>query len=104
MNTESTSGDEISGKEELAARIAEKENRKLKARRLKNKGLWYGLGMFGLVGWSVSVPTVICLGIGIWLDSRYQSRFSWTLMMLVLGIFLGCWNAWYWVSKESRES
>ncbi len=104
MNTESTSGDEMPGKGELADKIAEKENRKLKARRFKDKGLLYGLGMFGLVGWSVSIPAVICLGIGIWLDSRYQSRFSWTLMMLVLGIFLGCWNAWYWVSKESRES
>lgn len=88
----------------FADNIGKKESRKLKARRKKGKGLWYGLGMFGLVGWSVSVPTLVCLGIGIWLDSRYHSHISWTLMMLALGILLGCWNAWYWVNKESKGS
>lgn len=104
MNEERQSGNENADDNYLASEIARKENRKLRARRVKGKGLWYGLGMFGLVGWSVSVPTLICLGIGIWLDTRYHSRFSWTLMMLVLGIALGCWNAWYWVRKESRGS
>jgi ATP synthase protein I len=24
------------------------------------------------------------------------------LTFLVIGIVLGCWNAWYWVQKERR--
>ena len=75
--------------------------RKSKARREKDRGLWFGLGMFGLVGWSVAVPTLLMLALGIWIDSTYESPYSWTLMLLVFGIIMGCFNAWYWVQKES---
>lgn len=88
----------------FAKQIGKKENRKLKARRRKNRGLWYGLGMFGLVGWSVSIPALLFLALGIWIDAHYTSRYSWTLMLLILGIGIGCLNAWYWVSKESERS
>ena len=87
--------------EELAEEVAERSKRKMKARKREEKVLWYGLGMFGLIGWSVSVPTLVCLAIGIWLDSVYQTDYSWTLMLLILGISVGCINAWYWISKES---
>lgn len=87
---------------ELEQEVREKSSRKLKARRQNRKGLLYGLGMFGLVGWSVAVPTLLLLALGIWIDSRFSSPYSWTLMLLVLGIMLGCLNAWYWVSRESR--
>lgn len=86
---------------ELEREVREKSGRKLKARRQNRKGLLYGLGMFGLVGWSVAVPTLLLLALGIWIDSRFASPYSWTLMLLVLGIMLGCMNAWYWVSRES---
>lgn len=88
-------------KEELEENVRTKSKRKMNARRQKRKGLLYGLGMFGLVGWSVSIPALLMLALGIWIDSRYSSPYSWTLMLLVLGIMLGCMNAWYWVSRES---
>jgi ATP synthase protein I len=89
--------------EEFAEKIKEKSTRKIRARKEKHKGLWYGLGMFGLVGWSVSIPTLVFLVLGIWIDSTYKSPYSWTLMMLIFGIFVGCMNAWYWVKNESRS-
>jgi len=89
--------------ENLSEEIKEKSSRKLKARKQKDNALWYGLGMFGLVGWSVSIPTLLFLGLGIWIDSTHKSSYSWTLMMLVVGIILGCLNAWYWVKKESTN-
>ncbi len=88
---------------EFAEQIRKNSFRKIRARKDKNKGLWYGLGMFGLVGWSVSIPTLLLLVLGIWIDSTYKSRYSWTLMMLVFGMGVGCLNAWYWVKKESEE-
>lgn len=90
--------------ENFAERIREKSSRKIRARKEGDKGLWYGVGMFGLVGWSVAIPTLLFLLLGIWIDSTYKSRYSWTLMMLIFGIFLGCVNAWYWVKKESEGS
>ena len=82
--------------------VRKKSRRKIEVRSKDRKGLLYGLGMFGLVGWSVAVPTLSLLALGIWIDSRYDSPYSWTLMLLVLGIMIGCWNAWYWVQRESE--
>ncbi|MBD3380977.1 MAG: hypothetical protein GF404_02145 [candidate division Zixibacteria bacterium] len=90
--------------DKFGKKIGEKEQRKLKAKRDKNRsGLWFGLGMFGLVGWSVAIPTLICLAIGIWLDSKNPGSISWTLTFLVVGVILGSLNAWYWVKRESSR-
>lgn len=82
-----------------------KEARKLKARRDRNQNrrVWFGLGMFGLVGWSVAIPTLVGIAVGVWIDVRFPSRVSWTLTLLFIGIMLGCLNAWYWVQRESRR-
>jgi ATP synthase protein I len=81
-----------------------KEKRKLKAQRENQKrSVWFGLGMFGMVGWSVAVPTLLGAALGLWLDRRYPQSFSWTLTFLVLGLFLGGLIAWHWVIKEDKE-
>ena len=82
--------------------IASKSDRKLKARK-EAKNLWVGLGMFGMVGWSVAIPSLLGIGLGVWIDTHIQSKYSWTLMLLVIGVSLGCFNAWYWISKESQS-
>ena len=74
--------------------------RKLKARRNSTRGVWFGLGMSGLIGWSVTVPALMGAALGIWVDKHYPSRFSWTLMLLVIGLIIGCLNAWHWVASE----
>jgi ATP synthase protein I len=88
----------------FAEEVGKKEKRKIRARQQGDrKSIWFGLGMFGIVGWSVAIPTIIGIVIGIWIDTKWQSRFSWTLMLLFIGVILGCLNAWYWISKERRE-
>jgi ATP synthase protein I len=79
--------------------------RKLTAQRnaAQGRGVWFGLGMMGLIGWSVAVPTLLGAALGTWLDSRYTGRYSWTLMLLCIGLGLGSLNAWHWVAKENRE-
>jgi ATP synthase protein I len=82
--------------------IAAKVKRKLKAQRNVTQGVWFGLGMMGLIGWSVAVPTLLGAALGIWLDNRHPGSHSWTLMLLVMGLCLGCLNAWHWVAKEDK--
>jgi ATP synthase protein I len=82
--------------------IGLKAERKLKARMNAGDGVWLGLGMMGLIGWSVVVPTLLGAMIGIWLDRRYSGSHSWTLALLVAGLTLGCLNAWQWVAKEDK--
>jgi ATP synthase protein I len=83
--------------------VGAKAARKLKARRNSTQGVWLGLGMMGLIGWSVVVPTLLGAAIGIWLDNRHPGKHSWTLALLVAGLVIGCLNAWRWVSKEDEE-
>ena len=85
---------------EFSQKIGAKAARKLKARRNSAHGVWFGLGMMGIIGWSVSVPTLLGAALGIWLDNRNPGSHSWTLALLVAGLAVGCLNAWHWVAKE----
>ena len=87
----------------LSQEVGAKAARKLKARRNSTQGVWFGLGMMGLIGWSVVVPTLLGAALGIWLDNRHPGSYSWTLMLLVIGLVIGCVNAWHWVAKEDKE-
>jgi len=86
----------------LQREVRRKEHRKLRARKEGERCVWFGLGMFGLVGWSIAVPTVIGIMMGLYIDSHFKSRASWTLMLLFLGVVIGCVNAWYWVKRETE--
>lgn len=86
----------------LSAEIGAKAERKLKAQRSGTPGVWFGLGMTGLIGWSVVVPTLLGTAFGVWLDSKYPGVHSWTLMGLAIGILVGCLNAWHWVQTEDQ--
>ena len=86
----------------LAEQVGAKAARKLKARHNATPGVWSGLGLMGVVGWSVVVPTLLGAALGLWLDRRYPGGRSWTLALLLAGLTLGCLNAWHWVSQEDQ--
>ena len=88
--------------EDFERRLEARQKRKLRALREGDNSVWFGFGMFGLVGWAVSVPAVALTALGVWLDSVRPAPFSWTLTLLVVGIFFGCLNAWRWISKERK--
>ena len=83
--------------------VGAKETRKLKEKRKSKHGVLFGLGMFGLVGWSVVAPTVLGTLLGVWLDKRFPGKQSWTLTLLIIGLISGCITAWHWLSREDKE-
>ena len=87
--------------EEFGEQVGHRAERKLRARKEQERSAWFGLGMFGLVGWSVAIPTLIGIAVGVWLDRRWPSQVSWTLTFLIIGMAVGCLNAWYWIKQES---
>ena len=84
----------------FSRKVGEQEMRKLKAQKRTIQGVWFGLGMMGLIGWSVVVPTLVGAALGMWIDQHYPGDHSWTLALLIAGLCLGCANAWHWVAKE----
>lgn len=89
--------------QQLQREVDAQQARKLAARSEGEYSAWFGLGMFGLVGWSVAVPTLLGVALGLWVDERWPSRFSWTLMLLVMGAAVGCLNAWWWMQREGQK-
>jgi len=85
---------------EFPSRVEAREKRKLRARRGKRDNLWFGLGTFGMVGWSVAAPTILGAFLGGWIDSTWPGRRSWTLTLLFAGLVAGCVNAWFWVRRQ----
>ncbi|MDR3716435.1 MAG: AtpZ/AtpI family protein [Puia sp.] len=95
--------DDSDSEQRFSRQVGEKERRKLRAQRENKRSVWYGLGLFGMVGWSVVVPMLVGAGIGIWMDKKHPVHFSWTLNFLVTGLILGCLIAWNWVRKENKN-
>ncbi len=85
----------------LAGQIGAKASRKLRARK-STSGVWFGLGMMGLVGWSVVVPTLLGAALGVWLDKHHPGTHPWTLALMVVGLAIGCLNAWYWIAQQDK--
>ncbi len=83
--------------------VQRKVARKRRGLNQKDRSVWFGLGMFGLIGWAVTVPTLAGIALGWWIDSTWPSRVSWTLTFLFIGVVIGCWNAWYWIGQERHR-
>lgn len=90
-------------KKEFSKQVGDMAERKLRAQRHISRTVWSGLGMMGLIGWSVAMPTLLGTALGLWLDKRNPGEHSWTLALLAIGLGLGCLNAWRWIVKEDRE-
>ena len=59
-----------SPKSPLSESVGAKAKRKLRAQRHVTRTVWFGMGMMGLIGWSVAIPTLLGAALGLWLDRR----------------------------------
>ncbi len=88
-------------KDDFQNQIFAKQQRKLKARKRGNVNIWRGFALFGLVGWSVVIPTLLGIALGVWLDFHVrQGTYSWTVTLLLVGVCVGCIIAWNLSKKE----
>ena len=90
------------GEERFRRSVRDKVERR-RRRAEGEPGVWHWLGMFGLVGWAVAVPTLLGIGAGVWLDRNVDGGISWTLTLLFVGVAAGCGHAWYWIRQERGE-
>lgn len=62
-----------------------------------------GLGAFGIVGWSVAVPTVGGAFLGLWLNRVAPQEFSWPIALILGGVVVGAIISWSWINKEGPD-
>ncbi len=99
---ESEPGKRSTAEEAFTRTVSAQERRKLRAARSGGR-IWSGLGMLGIVGWSIGTPTLLGAFVGLWLDKRYPGPHPWTLTLLFAGLCIGCVSAWHWITKEQKE-
>ncbi|MFA5663303.1 AtpZ/AtpI family protein [Castellaniella sp.] len=63
-----------------------------------------GLSAFGVIGWSVAIPTVGGALLGLWLDRVAPQSFSWPIALMLGGLVIGIIVVSNWVSRESRRA
>lgn len=66
-------------------------------------GIFKDIGILWDLAWMTVTPILLGIFVGQYLDRRYPLGFSWTLSFLVLGAFLGFYNLYDFLMKESRK-
>ena len=89
--------------EDLPDIIHHKVRQHLKATKKKRGSLFFGLGLFGTIGWTIAIPTLLGTLLGRKLDSLYHGQISWTITCMLTGMAIGCLVAWRWLTKEGGE-
>ncbi len=87
---------------EFRDEVGRREEHQLRARRRPGENVLTSLAFFGLVGWSIVIPTLLGAALGRWLDRTWPGDRNWTLTLLVAGLVLGCLNASRWIFREQR--
>lgn len=110
-DSEQPLGDELNSTTDVSATADEqndfkravesKRRQKLKSKKDGRFPPLFGLGMFGVIGWSIVLSTLAGIAFGVWIDDMWPSQISWTVTMLFVGVTMGCANAWYWLNRNS---
>lgn len=80
--------------------IRSSAKRMQRARSKPSESPLRGFSVFGIVGWSVAVPTVAGALVGNWLNRVAPQNYSWTIALILGGTAIGIFIAWDWLSKE----
>ncbi|HUH37798.1 MAG TPA: AtpZ/AtpI family protein [Spongiibacteraceae bacterium] len=83
--------------------IRRRAERMRRARSAPGSSPLRGLGAFGMIGWSIAVPTVSGAFLGVWLNRVAPQSFSWPIALILGGIVVGGMIAWTWVTRETAD-
>ena len=83
-------------------RSLERDVGRLKRRDPTAASFWRSLSVLGIVGWSISLPSVAGAWLGHRLDLHFESGVRFTLMLLAAGVIIGSVIAWRAVREHRR--
>ena len=66
-------------------KIENESEKKIRSRK-EGDQILFGLGAFGIVGWSIAVPTVALTFLGLYFDRISTTEISWTITMMLAGL------------------
>ena len=85
---------------EMLRQVSLRRARIERYRREGDRSFWSNLGLIGVVGWGVIIPALIGGFLGRYLDRHFEAGTVWTLSLLMLGLGVGCLNAWHIIHQR----
>lgn len=86
--------------EGLDQAVRTRQARQARGRREGERSIGQNLAMIGVLGWTIVIPTLLGIFVGLWLDRAFGTKILWTLGLLVAGLALGCTLAWKRIYRE----
>ena len=68
------------------------------------RGVWFGLGAIVTVGWMIVIPPLVGAFVGHWIDTKWPTPVSWTMILILVGLVAGCYNVWTWVQRHMEAT
>lgn len=93
----------MSKKDDASNAIRRRAQRMEESRNAPKYSPLSGLGVFGVVGWSVAIPTVAGAFLGMWLNRVAPQDFSWPIALILGGVVVGALVAWSWIDKNQGQ-
>lgn len=93
----------MSKKDDTSEAIRRRAQRMEESRNAPKYSPLSGLGVFGVVGWSVAIPTVAGAFLGMWLNRVAPQNFSWPIALILGGVVVGALVAWSWIDKNQGQ-
>lgn len=81
----------------------EKSAKELLKARKEGPGFWHYASIIGVGGWVFVIPIVAGAYLGRFLDRKIQSGVSWTITLIIIGIFAGGYNVWLFYFREPEK-
>jgi len=78
----------------LRRRLAAQRAHRAQAEHEGSKPFFRSLGIIGGLGWLIVLPALAGLALGRWLDTHFASGIFWTAPLLMVGLGIGCHQAW----------
>ncbi|WP_254435236.1 AtpZ/AtpI family protein [Pandoraea communis] len=60
------------------------------------------LGQIGILGWAITLPSLIGLFVGRWLDRSFGTGVLFSAALLMVGAGVGLWSAWRWMHRQTE--
>lgn len=60
------------------------------------------LGQIGILGWAITIPALIGLFAGRWLDRSFGTGVFFSAPLLMIGAGVGLWSAWKWMHRQTE--
>ncbi len=88
----------------LERAVQQARRRDQAAHDLPEPSLGSRLGQIGMLGWTVVIPTLLCLWLGRWLDRRFGTGVFFSAPLLMIGAAVGLWLAWRWMHRQNTRN